>query len=71
MTQQELERQLSETTGETLYEIRRHGFSLTDTTEFDLDTELCDMPHLVDWAPIEKRRNVSVVVTVYLTGRAA
>ena len=47
MTQAEMERELSDVTGETVGEIRRRGFSLIVMPERD--------PLLVDWDQVQQR----------------
>ena len=58
MTQQELERSVSEATGEDLREIRRRGFSCADPEIVDFDPEPNDLPpSLLDWDEVDLLRH--------------
>jgi hypothetical protein len=56
MSQQELERELSRVTGESLGTIRRRGFSLELPLENEDDRMILRMPRIVDWDALEQRR---------------
>ena len=57
MTQSELEHSLAATTGESILEIQRCGFSWADPDDVDFDPEPNDLPpQVVDWDELEQRR---------------
>jgi len=61
MTQQELERELCNATGEALSEIRHLGFGLADPSDVDFDPEPYDhSPQVVDWDEVQQRQNVAI-----------
>jgi len=57
MTQSQIDRSVSRTTGEPLREIRRRGFSLADPVEVQFDPEPCQRaPQIVDWDALDAQR---------------
>jgi hypothetical protein len=57
MTQRQLDRAVSEATGDSVRTIRRHGFSLvTPLALFDPDADELALPQTVDWDQIEADR---------------
>jgi hypothetical protein len=57
MTQQQLERELAQTTGESLRTIRRRGFSLVNMTEAEFDPEPNSLPaQFIDWDELHAPR---------------
>ncbi|MCR9116146.1 MAG: hypothetical protein NXI22_04255 [bacterium] len=62
MTQQELEREVANATGEALSEIRSRGFSIADPNEVCFDPEPFDLPpQVVDWDADALNRNVALI----------
>lgn len=59
MSQQELERELSRVTGDSLGTIRRHGFSLELPLDDDDDGMILQMPQIVDWDALEQSRRAA------------
>ncbi len=50
MSQDQLDRAVSDATGESLRTIRRRGFSIIDPSVTDFDTEPNDLPaQVIDW----------------------
>ena len=62
MTQNELDCAVAVTTGETVREIQRRGFSIVDDGEVNFDPEPYDdgSPYL-DWDDLSLQRNVSIM----------
>ena len=59
MTQQQLDREVAQATGESLTTVRRHGFSLvTPLSIFDPDFEEVAQPQILDWDEVEIGRCV-------------
>ena len=57
MNQLRLEKAVARATGESLREVRRRGFSITDPLEPEFDQESSDRPPLIlDWDQVEARR---------------
>ena len=57
MTQQQLEREVADATGESLRTIRRRGFSVIDITQTDFDPEPNILPiQMVDWDEVQANR---------------
>lgn len=57
MTQEDLDREVAEATGESLRTIRRRGFSLIDPNQTDFDPEPNDVPaQLIDWDEVQAAR---------------
>jgi len=57
MTQQQLDRLVSEATGEDLRAIRRRGFSIANPIEVDFDPEPDQRPpQWVDWDQLDRER---------------
>lgn len=62
MTQQQLDREVADATGEDLSEIRSRGFSIADPNEVNFDPEPFDLPpQVVDWDADALSRNVALV----------
>lgn len=62
MTQDTLDRAVARATGEDLRKIRRLGFSLAGSQEFEFEPELEDcLPEMIDWDQYDLDRNVPVV----------
>jgi hypothetical protein len=58
MTQQQLDRAVSQVTGETVEFVRRRGFSVvTPASIFDPDTDELTPPQMVDWDEIAVHRS--------------
>jgi hypothetical protein len=54
MTQRELDCAVAVATGESLPEVRRHGFSIADPVDVDFDPEPCDLPpQWLDWEEVQ------------------
>jgi hypothetical protein len=56
MYQSDLDRAVALATGESLTEIRRRGFGLTDPFEPDIDPEPIELPRTVDWDELQSGR---------------
>ena len=57
MTRRQLHRAVAAATGESLREIRRHGFGPADPWEIDFDPEPNDAPpQTVDWDQLAQER---------------
>lgn len=59
MTQQELDVAVAQATGESLSEIRRHGFSLADPEQVVYDPEPIRRPRYINWDAYDRRRRVA------------
>lgn len=67
MTQQQLDQQVADATGESLEEIKRRGFSEIESIDEYLDRCWIDHneyppvpPQYIDWDALERKRNVPV-----------
>ena len=57
MTQQQLEREVAEATGESLRTIHRRGFSIVDMQQTEFDPEPNILPaQVVDWDDVQASR---------------
>ena len=58
MTQQQLDQEVAEATGESLRTIRRRGFSIVNMAEADFDPEPNILPaQFIDWDEMHAPRN--------------
>lgn len=58
MTQRELNRAVAQATGESLYEIRRHGFTLEAVPDLCFDMEHNRLPpNVIDWDQLDRNRS--------------
>jgi hypothetical protein len=63
MTQYDLDRAVAHSTGETIREIHRRGFTLADPLDVNFDPEPNDLPPtVIDWDALDLQRNVTVVL---------
>lgn len=54
MTQRDLDTAVAMATGESLPEVRRHGFSIADPVDVHFDPEPCDLPpQWLDWDEVQ------------------
>lgn len=61
MTQSELEREVSEATGESLKTVRRRGFSIVKPHDDNFDPEPNILPfQMMDWDEQERRQQLRV-----------
>lgn len=56
MTRKQLERAIAKRTGESLREIRRHGFSIVRPDDLDREPEIYSLPNVVDWDQADRDR---------------
>lgn len=60
MTQECLNRQVAEATGEDLRVIARHGFVPLSSIPFEQDEEACIGPSVIDWDQLDLERNFAL-----------
>lgn len=64
MTQRDINSAVALTTGESLSEIRRRGFSIADPAEVRFDPEPDQLiPQMIDWDDLERRGNIPIPVS--------
>lgn len=63
MTQYDLDRAVAHSTGETVREIHRRGFTLADPMDVNFDPEPNELPPaVIDWDALDLRRNNTLVL---------
>jgi len=65
MTQRDINSAVALTTGESLSEIRRRGFSIADPMEVRFDPEPDQLvPQMIDWDDVERRGNIPIPASI-------
>ena len=63
MTQYDLDRAIAHSTGETVREIHRRGFTLADPMDVNFDPEPNELsPSAIDWDALDIQRNAPLVL---------